>query len=86
MSLRAIFPNFTQERKDLKGLDSLPITIYADGLRVSDFVHLKIVIDVNLLSMESRNAIDEVFNIEREYPSFLITCGKGKKILFIGAD
>ncbi|MFY3740751.1 MAG: UDP-glucose 4-epimerase [Candidatus Nitrosomirales archaeon] len=38
-------------------------TIFGDGLQVRDFVHVKDIVQANMLAMESENAKGEVFNV-----------------------
>lgn len=38
-------------------------TIFGDGLQVRDFVHVKDIVQANMLAMESENAVGEVFNV-----------------------
>ena len=40
-----------------------PATIHGDGTQVRDFVHVKDIVQANMLAMESPNAAGEVFNV-----------------------
>jgi nucleoside-diphosphate-sugar epimerase len=40
-----------------------PPVIYGDGMQTRDFVHVDDVVSANLLALESKNSVGEVFNI-----------------------
>ena len=46
-----------------KLLKNEPAVIYGDGNQMRDFVHIQDIVQANILAMESKNAIGEVFNI-----------------------
>jgi nucleoside-diphosphate-sugar epimerase len=44
-------------------LKDLPPVIYGDGLQSRDFVHVEDVVSANILALESKNSVGEIFNI-----------------------
>lgn len=38
-------------------------TIFGDGLQTRDFVHVKDIVQANMLAMQSKNAVGEMFNV-----------------------
>ena len=38
-------------------------TVHGDGLQTRDFVHVKDIVQANILAMESKNAVGEIFNV-----------------------
>lgn len=50
-------------------LKNQPPIIYADGLQIRDFINIQDVVQANILSMESNDAIDQVFNIGTGVPT-----------------
>ena len=43
-------------------------TIYGDGLQTRDFVHVRDIVQANMLCMESKNAVGDVFNVATGNP------------------
>jgi nucleoside-diphosphate-sugar epimerase len=46
--------------------------IYGDGLQVRDFVHARDVAQANILSMESKDAVGEIFNVGSGKPATIL--------------
>lgn len=44
-------------------LRNMPLTIYGDGEQTRDFVYIQDVVEANMLTLNSKNAVGEAFNI-----------------------
>ena len=47
-------------------------TVHGDGKQVRDFVHIKDIVQANMLAMESQNAVGDVFNVASGKASSII--------------
>ncbi len=56
--------------------------IYGDGLQVRDFVHIQDLVEANMLSMESKDAVGQAFNVGTGIPTTIFNLAEIlKKIL-----
>jgi nucleoside-diphosphate-sugar epimerase len=46
-----------------RSLENMPLIIYGDGEQTRDFVYVQDVVEANMLALNNRNAVGEVFNI-----------------------
>jgi nucleoside-diphosphate-sugar epimerase len=67
-------------------LKNQPPIIYGDGLQIRDFVHIDDVVEANMLSMESKDAIGQVFNIGTGVPTTIKDLVETAKIILDKKD
>lgn len=53
-------------------LAGLPVVILGDGKQTRDFVHVKDIVQANMLAMESDKAVGEIFNVATGSPSTIL--------------
>jgi len=44
-------------------LKNMPLTIHGDGEQTRDFVYIQDIVDANMLALNSKNAVGEIFNV-----------------------
>jgi UDP-glucose 4-epimerase len=47
-------------------------TVYGDGMQTRDFVHVKDIVQANMMGMESENAVGEMFNVATGNPTSIL--------------
>ena len=53
-------------------INNLAPIIYGDGSQTRDFVNIKDIVNANMLSMESNNAVGDIFNIGNGVPTSIL--------------
>jgi nucleoside-diphosphate-sugar epimerase len=67
-------------------LKNLPPIIYGDGLQIRDFVNIEDVVQADMLSMESKDAVGQVFNIGTGVPTTIKELVETAKIILVKKD